>query len=879
MRMLFRLRSLWRNLVYRDRVERELDDEMRATFELAVEEGIAAGMNRDEARRAAVIRLGRADAVKDRVRDARAGALIEGFIQDTRYGARMLGRNPLSTLAAALSLAIGIGATTTIFTVANGLLLRVAPGVIDPDRLVDVVPTPQGHFGVIPSSYDMYRQLRERVTTLGDVYAYALEPQARSLRAADGAERVFAGLVTANYFAALGVPSSVGRVLDAGDGDGPGAAAVIVLSHEFWTRRFNADPTVVGRVLHLNAHSYVVVGVARSGFRGLSVAAPDLWLPVAEETAHLVIGARLKPGVTRTEAAAEVRTVGRALESEAARAPRGLDWSVALSSPLPAGLRSVAGAFVGLLLALVAVVLMIACANVAGVLLARATARRREIAVRVAIGAARARVIRQLITETLLLFVLGASAGVALARVLTTGLLAALPAFPVPINLALPIDGRVLAFSAVLSLVSALLCGLAPALHASRADVVSALKDEAQGPSDPLRLRQAFVVAQVGFSILLVVTAGLLGRALTRITFADQGFDRRGVDVASVDLSMAGYTETAGRQFLDALRERASRLPGVISTTVADRLPGGPLRMEATRRDRRGTGQIEPPATPASWTRVAPGYLTTLRIPLVAGRDFTAADRRGSQPVVIIDESTARRLWPGQDPIGKSLPPTVAVPGNSSGPKLIVGVVRDVKAPGRQRELAVLGVYAPLAQIYSPHLTVIARSDSGGRAGELRTLITQLDPDVPVLAAQALASSQDGPVVLQLRVAALVAGSVGIIGLLLASLGVYGVTAYVTSQRTREIAIRMALGAQRREVTWLIVRGGLKLVAIGSTVGLALAAAGGRVLAGLFVGLPWLDPVTFAGAATLFAAVGFTASYMPARRATRITATEALRYD
>jgi predicted permease len=876
-----RLRSLWRNSIHRDSVERDLDDEIRAMFELAVAERIASGMPPDEARRAAAREFGRVDAIKDRVRDVRAGALIESVIQDVRYGARMLRRNPIFAIAAALSLAIGIGATTAIFTVANGLLLRVAPGVTEPDRLVDVVPTLRGHFGLVPSSYEMYRQLHDRVTTLSDVYAYTLEPQARSLRTASGAERIFATMVSANYFTALGVPAHAGRVFDGSERTGSAAAAAVVLSHEFWTRRLNADPGVVGHRLHLNGRPYDVAGVAREGFRGLSVAAPDVWIPIEDDTPQLMIGGRLKPDTSRAQAAAEIRTLGHAFARETSRTSDGMDWNVAAASPLPAAVRGIAAGFVGLLLALVSVVLVIACANLAGVLLARASARRREIAVRVAIGAGRTRVMRQLITETLLIFVLGASGGVALARVFASALPALLPAFPVPVALALPIDGRVLAFSAGLSLVSALLSGLAPALHASRADVVTALKDEAQGPSDPLRLRQTFVVAQVAFSILLVVIAGLLGRALGRITFADEGFNRRGVDVASVDLSMAGYNEFAGLQFAGELRARALRISGVTAATVADRLPGGPLVMEATRRARGDEGgKIEPPRNPASWTRIAPGYFTTLRIPLVAGRDFTDGDRRGSQPVAIIDESTARLLWPGQDPIGKLLPASVPVPGGgNSTPLVVVGVAADVMAPGRQRNPAVPCIYAPLQQMYSPRLTVISRSDRGGRAGDLRRLVTAIDRDVPVLAAQALADSQYGPVLVQLRVAALVSGSVGIIGLLLASLGIYGVTAYVTTQRTREIGIRMTLGAQRQQIMWMILRHGLKLVAIGSTAGLALAAVAGRLMARSVLGLPSLDVVIFAGAATLFAGIGLAACYLPAWRATRVTAMEALRYE
>ena len=887
MAILHRIRSLWRNLLRRDRVEQDLDDELRAVFDLLVAERIAAGMQPGEARRAATLQLGRVDGLKDRVRDVRAGALLDTLLQDSRYGARVLRRNPLFTASAALSIAIGIGATTTIFTVANALLLRAAPGVPEPGQLVDVVPAMKGHFGLTFSSYDVYLDIQERVTTLRDLYAYHIEPQPRSLRVlqhgsvqtANAAERVFAGMVTPNYFNALGVSAAAGRLLDS-PADTDEADRLIVLSHEFWMRRFSGDPAIVGAAVHLNGEPFVVGGVARDGFRGMSVAAPDLWMPAPRDSAQLMIGGRLNPGVSRGQASAELTAIGRTLAREGPGKFAGIEWSVAFSSPLPAALRGVAAAFIGLLMALVSIVLVIACANVAGVLLARATARRREIAVRVAIGAGRARLVRQLVTETALLFAIGGIAGVALARGMTSLLLAALPAFPVPINLALPLDGRVLAFAACLSLAAALLSGIAPALHASKADVVSALKDESQGPSDRLRLRNAFVVAQVAFSILLVVAAGLLGRALGRVTSVDQGFDPRGVEVASVDVSMAGYTDAAGRRFTSELADRVRRLPGVESATVADRLPGGPLRMEATKRQRGERAPVEPPAVAASWTLVEPGYFKTLRIPIVSGRDFGAADRLGTQPVAIVDESTARRLWPGEDAVGRYVPAGGRASVRDATRKLVVGVVRDVKQPGSRRDAAVLFFYAPLQQEFSPQLTILARTTHGERmAGPIRTLVAAMNPNLPVLEAHSLEERQTGPVVLQLRIAALVSGSVGLVGLLLASIGIYGVTAYAISCRTREIGIRVTLGAQRADVVRMILRQGMTLVAAGAAIGLLLAAAASRVLGRLLFGLPPLDPLTFGSAIVLFAGIGLAACYLPARRATRSNAVEALRYE
>jgi predicted permease len=895
--ILYRLRSLWRNLRHRDRVDNDLDAELRAVFDLVVAEKIRAGMRPEDARRAATLELGRIESVKEQVRDAKAGAFVDGLLQDSRYGARVLRRNPIFTLTAALSLAIGIGATTTIFTVANALLLRASPGVTEPSRLVDIVPTVKGHFGLTLTPYPVYLDVRERITTLQDVYAYELEPKPLSLRATDAAERVFAGAVTLNYFDALGVPAAAGRVFREGDGEAD-AGPLVVLSHHFWMRRFGSNPAIVGGPLFINGQPFVVAGVAREGFRGMSVAAPDLWMPAPATADQLMIGGRLKPGVSRAQAAAELTAIGRSLAREHPnRFFSQLEWSVAFSSPLPALIRGMAAAFIGLLMALVSIVLVIACSNVAGVLLARATARRREIAVRVTLGAGRARLVRQLLTETALLFVIGGTAGVALARGLTSLLLAALPAFPVPVNLSLPLDGRVLAFAAVLSLIAAVLSGMAPALHASRADVISALKDESQGPSDRLRLRNAFVVAQVAFSILLVVAAGLLGRALGRVTSLDQGFDARGVEVASIDLSMAGYTDDTGKVFVRELLERLRRLPGVESAALADRVPGGPLQIENMKRRpadlsagasakaeasaQAASPQAEPPSVPASWTLVDAGYFKTLRIPLVSGRDFNAADRKGTQPVAIVDESTARRLWPGQEAVGKFLPP---VSGRAAAqdptPKLVIGVARDVAQSGGRRDTPVLVIYAPLQQVYGPRLIIFGRTSRGERmAGAIRALVTAMNPNLPILAAHTLEERQTGPVVLQLRIAALVSGTVGLVGLLLASIGIYGVTSYAISRRTREIGIRMTLGAQRADVVRMVLRQGMSLVAVGAGIGLLLAAVAGRVLAGLLFGLPPLDPVTFGGATLLFAAIGLAACYVPIRRATRISPVEALRYE
>jgi predicted permease len=901
--------SFWRNLATRDRIERDLDEEMRVALELLVDEKTRAGMSPAEARRAAAIEL-RIESVKEQVREVRAGAFIDTLLQDVRYAARLLRRNPVFTLTAALSLAIGIGATTTVFTVANGLLLRSAVGVTAPDGLIDIVRRrASGEPGVDEISYPDYLEIRKRATTVDGVYAYQLALEEVSLRVDDSAERVFANLVSSNYFQVLGVAAMYGRVFGAGDSEQPGASPIAVLNQRFWLRRFDGDRSVVGRTVHLNGHPVTIVGVAREDFRGMTIVTPDLWMPTSmagvanaesaiprltsRESDWLMLGARLKPGYSRAQASAEMAALGAALAREFPITyqfiPPGMQpadfsfiWSAESSSPIPSGLRLPVAGFLALLMAIVSVVLAIACANLAGVLLARATVRRREIALRTAIGAGRGRIVRQLLTETILLFVLGSAAGLVLARLLTTLLVALLPSFPIPVSVSVPLDARVVLFALGISLTAALLSGLAPALHASKADVVSGLKDDVHAPLDRPRLRNAFVVAQVAFSILLVVVAAILVRAFDGVSSIDRGFDARNVDVASVNLSMAGFTDTSGPPFVRELVERVRALPGVQVATVADHVPGpGTMSFGALTVP----GVQPPPGQPffyPNWTIVDSGYFATLHIPLVQGRDFTTDDRAGGQPVAIVGEGIAKRFWPGKSAVGQYV---ILHTGNLNLPNppgtrvLVVGVVGDLKYGGA-RENAPLALYVPVQQHYSAGLSILARTSGQRRlAGDLRALIASLNRNLPVLTAQTLESQQAGPVVTQLRIAATVAGSVGLVGLLLAAIGIYGVTAYTVTRRTREIGIRMSLGATRAGVVGMVLRRAMTLVVIGSAIGLLMGAGAGKLLSGARFGAPPPDALMFTGAAAIFAIVGLAACYVPARRATRISAMEALRYE
>jgi len=906
-RFLFRLL----NVVRADRAEDELARETAAHLALLEQDYHRRGMTCDEARVTARRAFGGVEQMKDRQRDARSFVWLDDARRDVRYSVRLLRRNPIFALTAAASLAIGIGAITTIVTIANALLLRAPAGVADPERLVDIFHTDAERTLAEPvSAYANYLELRRRTTTLDGVYAYQLELQPMSLDGRGGAELVHGNIVTTNYFAVLGLRPAAGRLFRAADGEDPGASPIAVLSHRFWTRRFNKDPEIVGRTVQLNRQPFTVIGVAPEGFQGMSVVLPDLWIPTsmasvidarasragdANVDLRVMIGGRLRSGAAIGQAAAEVETIARALEREFPERNRGAGLRTVPASPIPGSLRPIVAAFLALLTAIASLVLIVACANVAGVLLARATARRREIAVRLAIGAGRARLVRQLATETLILFTGGGAAGVLLARGLTSSIAAALPAFPLAVGVPLPLDGHVIASAAAVSLAAAVLSGLAPALHASKADVVAALKDESQGPSDRLRLQHAFVVAQVAISLLLIVAAGLLGRALQRSSGVDSHFDPRGVETAAIDLSLAGYTDTTGPVFARALVDRIRQLPGVEQATLALGVPGPGAR--GTMLGGLTVPGVPPPAGQRffhpAWNIVEPDYFATLRIPLVAGRDFNAADRAGTQAVTIVSESAARRLWPAQDAVGKSIVLHEHPEQSDPGPPRIlqvIGVAGDLgaaapAAPAGDRRPAAADdrssflMYLPLQQQYVRGITIVTRAAGGQRLiGAIRTAVASMDPHLPIVSTQRL-EEPAGPVQLQLRVAGSVSGTLGFVGVLLAAIGIYGVTAYAVTCRTREIGIRVAMGAPRGVIVRMVLRHGMSMVAAGAALGLLLSAATSRLLTRLLFGVPPVDPVTFAGAAALFAVVGLAACYVPARRATRIDPLTALRHE
>ena len=881
---------VWRRLFATLRPGRRDADAVReiaAHAQLIEDDLRSRGVPAEEAHRRARLALGGLQQTREIHRRARSMVWLEDAGMDVRYGVRLLRREPAFALTAVLSLALGLGAATTIFTAVNALLLQAPPGVRDPDRLVDINRT-TGELGVEPIPYAMYDEIRRRATRVRDVYAYALDLSPMSLAADPSlpAEAVFAGVVTPNYFTALGVTPGAGRLFTDAD-----AAPVVVLSDRFWRRWFGGRAEAVGSLLRLGDTSYTVVGVARPEFHGNTVLAPDLWLP-GDRSRPLqmgLVGARLAPGVSRAEAGAELDAIGRDLAdgrpapARPAGGRRQFGLAVTRTSPIPAGVRVLVAGFLALLMAIVSLVLAIACANVAGVLLARAAARSRETAVRIAMGVGRARLVRQLLTETLVLFAAAGAAGLAISRALSAAIVRGLPAFPLPSDLALAQDLRVAGFAMGAALVAAVVFGLTPALQASKVDVLSALKANEHGTASSLRLRRAFVVAQVALSVVLVVVAGLLGRALGRAGSVDRGFDARGVDSVSLDLSLAGYTSETGPAMLDTLLDRTRGLAGVQSASLASSSPTGGLM---------GFQIVVPGVTPrdgqpyfqAAGNAITPGYFSTLRIALAAGRDFDARDTAAAAGVAIVSEAAVRRFWndlPAASALGRQILIQPMLLDRGTGrpvaaiPFTIVGVAADIRNGGG----AASCVYVPLAQRYFPNVHLFARNSDGGRLiAPLRSTVAGADRRLPVLAAGALAD-EAGPVITQLRIAASISAALGLLAVLLAAIGVYGVTAYMVSRRTREIGIRVALGARRGAIVRMALGEGVRLVVIGGAVGLFAAALTGRALRYLLFGLPALDPLTFIAAIAIFGGVGLAATYAPVRRALRINPTQALRYE
>ena len=809
--------------------------------------------------------------------------MLDAYRQDAKYAARALARSPLFTLVAVLSVAIGVGATTAIMTLANALLLRQNPGIGAPERLVQIGRTQDGK-GFDNFSYPNYVDYQAGSKALSAIAAMDMEPLSVSLAGPSGGEPFRAGVVSGNFFEVLRARPALGRFFLAEEDAAPGASRVVVVSHRFWRDRLSSAASIVGRTITLNSSPFTVVGVAAEGFHGALVVAPDMWVPinastllgVGQETLTSRAGVwligigRLAENATRESAAAELAGIAKRLEAEYPEANRGKGIKLTPSSGLPGELRLVVGGFMGVLFAIAGLVLLVASINVAGMLLARATTRQREIAVRLALGASRGQLMRQLVVESLMLFALAGGAGLIVANWLVGGLVALIPKLPIPVALDSSVDWRLLTFALAAALLIGFVTGVVPALQSSRPDLVPALKSNAGGGRH--RLRSGLLIAQIAFSMLLLIVAGLFGRALVRARSIDPGFDPAGLHIASMDLSLANYNTERGTQALNTIVERTLRLPQVQAAAIAAMLPLGGGGM--------GLGGVEVSGVaPADaregwredWNVVTPGYFRTMRIPMFQGREFTDADRLGSAAVAILNETFAKTLFPGQNPIGRTL-------RNDSATITVVGIARNSKYRTLGEEPRNF-IYVPMAQRYISRAHLLVRvSGPTSPAAAVRKMIADLDPALPILDQMSFETHAATSLFPQ-RIALYVAGSLGGVALLLALLGIYGVAAYGVAQRTREIGVRVALGADRGRVVGLVLRHGFRLAGIGVAIGSLAGLGATRLLSALLYGVPARDPIAFVGAAAMLGVAALAASWIPAMRAAAVDPVVALRSE
>jgi predicted permease len=806
---------------------------------------------------------------------------------DIKHAIRLLVRSPLFTLTAVLSLAVGVGATTTVFTLADALLLKRPIGVVDPDHVVDIGRTRQGR-GFDNTSFPNFRDIAAQAKSFSGIYGLDLEPLSVALGGQAGAERVYATIVTGNYFQVLGVTPQLGRLLTPDDDRAPGASPVVVLSDRLWRRRFSADRSIAGKTIVLNGASFTVLGVAPSGFRGTAIFSPDLWAPLTMASeiqprlptslftsragVWMLMGGRLAPGVSLERAQAEIDAIAKRLEEMYPDTNRDMGWKLMRATPIPGEASTYVGAFMAILGAIVGLVLLVASINIAGMMLARAASRRRDTAVRLALGASRGQLVRHLLIEAMAVFIPAGAAGLVVARWMTTLLVATLPTLPIPLTLNLPLDMRVVFFGLAITFLTALATGLVPALQASKPDLVDTLKGDRDAGFGRLRLRQVLVAAQIAGSVLLIVLAGLFARALQRASTIDPGFDTTNVEIVGLDLSLARHDGKTGPAFLKRIIERTAAMPGVQSATAAIDFP-----LDGNRFGLGGVwtaGTTEKEAIAVDWNVVGPGYFQALRKPLLRGRDFAAGDIAGRLDVAIVNEVAASRLWPDQDPIGQRL-----MRATEKGPREmeVVGVEKAGKY-NTLNEQPTPFVYLPYPQVYMPRVSLVVRTSGPSVIPAVRALVAELNPNLPVISAATL-NDVSTIALLPQRLAGWIAGALGLVAVVIAGIGVYGVTAYSVARRTRELGIRVALGATPRDVLRLVFGQGVLLTSIGLAFGLGLGVASTLALSSLLFGVGAADPVVFGAAAGIFGALSLVASLVPARRALAIDPTVALRSE
>jgi predicted permease len=888
-----RLRSWRRSMLDRSRLENDMDAELRFHMEAFAEDLVRSGMARQEAMRRARLEFGGIERTKEECRDARGANLLESLSQDLGYGLRMLRKNPASTAAVVLALALGIGLNTTVFSFVNALLLRPPTGVEAPDKLLQLWlhhRETSGIEGYLPLDYPDYVYYRDHNQSFTGMLAFDGDPEPVIWNRSGEGQVVLGQLASGNFFSLLGVHASLGRSFLPEDDQPRNPQPVVVLGHSFWQHRLGSDPQVVGKSLLLNGTSFTVIGVAPVGFAGLLVAIePDFWAPVtaAEKILHdpgrltnrngywLFAVGRLKPGVDSRRAGSEADLLAVLIEQEHPDTNKNLGANLFPATLVPGPYRGYVSAFTGLLMAVFGLVLVMACVNAATLLLARATGRAREMAIRSALGAGRGRLIRQMLVESTLLSGLAGCLGLLLAY-WTSPLLLALKPASLPITLRVPLDWRVLLFTSLVSLSTGIVFGLTPALRSAKVQVAPILKDEVQSASyHKSRLRSFLMIGEIAACMVLLVGAALCVRSLLNANSIDPGFDTKHVAAATLDPGSLGYPEAKVRGFYEQLSRQISALPGVSSASFVNHLPLGSAREQGAAIE--GTHSVAGQnGVSIDVLRVAPGYFETMGIPLLRGRDFlpreSQAPSEASGGVAIINDAMARKLWSSQDPVGRRISL-----GEDTGLGLeIIGVVKT----GKYRTLG----EEPIPLVYLPRLpgrrTLVVRTSGDPRflLDTIRREIQAVDASIAATDLETIEQYMALPL-FPSRTIGLLLGASGILALVLTSIGLFGVISYMVSQRTHEIGVRMALGASQHEVLKLAVGHGLTMASIGLALGLAATFGLTRFLSSLLYGIQPSDPATLLGVSVGLIFIASLACYLPARRALSVDPIVALRYE
>jgi predicted permease len=812
---------------------------------------------------------------------------MEALWKDIVFSVRLMRRRPGLTLVILLSLGLGIGVNLTIFNFVNAILLQPLPGVTQQNQLVEVYTSYATGMRFGSVSYLDYKDLRDRNQVFSGLMAQRLT--LLNLNSDGDNEIVPAAIVSGNYFSVLGVEPARGRFFLPEEDETPNTNAVTVISHGLWQRRYASDPNLVGKSIMINARSFTVVGIAPERFSGANVGlAPDVWVPLMMQSVAIpgdrlkergirwldLVG-RLKPGVTLKQAQASIGGLAAQLLQENPVANRGTGASVVGLGQGTAGVQSTLNPILTLLMIIVLLVLLLACFNVANLLLARATLRRKEVGIRLALGASRRRLIRQLLTESIMLSVLGGAVALPLAYYASTLLLAFRPATSFPVVINPKLDLVTVLFAIVLSLVTGVVFGLVPATQTASPQLIPALKDEAllQGYRKS-RLRNLFVVAQVAISFVLLIGAGLFIRSLLKARNSSLGFEAHNLLIASVDVGLAGYDKQRGTVFYQQLEQRVAGLPGVRSVTLAKAVP-----LDVSGTQQTGItfpGDDIPNQTPRNidYNIVTPKYFETMSIPLLQGRDFDERDTGETSGVVIVNEAFVRRFWQGQSPIGKKI--------NISGGKApleVVGLAKNSKYYG-WREDALPFIYLPFAQSYRPGMTLQVNSVENPAAliNAVRGVVRDLDRSVPIFNVRTM-TEHLGVALFEIRAAAVMLTFFSLLALALAMVGLYGMMAHSVNQRKREIGIRIALGAQRRDILKLVLGEGLILTLIGLVIGAGVAIGVTRFISVLLYNVSPLDLTTYGLVALFLTGVALLASFLPAREAIRVDPIKALRYE